>query len=794
MLKKLKERNIQFAIICVICLCILAGQLAYLTVAKGDELYAESLKKQSVELKLKGTRGIIVDRYGIPVATNKQIYSVQLDRQQLPSDHEKLNNVILRMLEIIYSNGDKDKLLNTIPIEVDPESGRYYYIWEDEDQEVQERKYKRWSQDAGVEDKLSAEDMVEYLRKKRYKISDDIDDEMALAIISVRLNIYMKRYTQYEPIPVAQDVSDETVVQLETFASEMPGIQTLVDSGRYYPMGEAMSQIVGYLGSISKSQMDEYIEQGYDISSDKIGQKGVEAYAEQWLTGSKKEKQGKLIAEKDSFGKIVRVLDEIPPQNGDDVVLTIDSQLQMSINNILKEEIEKMREGLPPYDGDNIAPKAETGAAVVLDINTGEILALVSYPSFDPNSPTKEGEQFSLAFQGNIVPGSVYKMLVGIAGLEEGVVTVNERIYDAVAYDKYDKNKPQRCWSRRGHGWENYVDALKHSCNYYFYEVADRLGVEKINKWSKLFGLDGGTGIEILDPEMDKNIIPSKEIRFKANRRNMKNQIIKIMKNYGYLEKDLEIDDLTDKQEELIEKLIDYPLSEDRSTEAGLKEVLAIAEMLENAGYTNNVNRAAAEIRSEVLVPYKRWNPSFTVMAGIGQGDVAVSPLSMARYLAAIANGGKVLETHVVKGIVGSDGQVIEETQPKVIRQLDIKQEHLDATLEGMWKVVNDPNSSRGEYDGGGTAVSHFRDMDSSITLAGKTGTAQTDNNEINNNAWFVAITPYEKPEIAVVVVVPKGRTSGNAAPIAKRIIEEYYRLKEQRRTDEVPQIYELQQ
>ena len=240
-----------------------------------------------------------------------------------------------------------------------------------------------------------------------------------------------------------------------------------MDLGRYLSHGRGYVSIVGYLGSISKNQIDEYKEQGYDISSDKIGQKGVEAYAEQWLTGSKKEKQGKLIAEKDSFGKIVRVLEEIPPQNGDDVVLTIDSQLQMSINNILKEEIEKMREGLPPYDGDNIAPNAETGAAVVLDVDTGEILALVSYPSFDPNSPTKEGEQFSLAFQGNIMPGSVYKMLIGIAGLEEGAVTLNERIYDSVRYTKYDKDGP-RCWSSRGHGWENYTNALKHSCNYIF--------------------------------------------------------------------------------------------------------------------------------------------------------------------------------------------------------------------------------------------------------------------------------------------------------------------------------------
>ena len=265
MLKKLKERNIQFAIICLLCLSVLAGQLAYLTVEKGDELYAQSLKKQRVELKLKGTRGNIVDRYGIPLANNRQIYSVQLDRQLIPSGHDDLNNIILQMLEIIYENGDQDKLLNVIPIEIDSNTGKYRYTWENEDIDIQDMRYRRWSEDIGVNDKLSAEDMMNYLRKERYEIDDGVDDEMALGIISVRLNIYMKRFTQYEPIPVAEDISPETVVLLETFASEMPGIQTLVDSGRYYPMGETMSQIVGYLGSIGKNQADEYKDQGYDV-------------------------------------------------------------------------------------------------------------------------------------------------------------------------------------------------------------------------------------------------------------------------------------------------------------------------------------------------------------------------------------------------------------------------------------------------------------------------------------------------------------------------------------------------
>lgn len=789
MLKTLKDRNVQLGIICVICLSILAGQLAYLTVEKGDQLYAESLIKQRVELRLNGTRGMILDRYGIPVATNRQIYKLQLDRQQIPSSHDELNQILLNMLEIIYKNGDQDTLLNLMPIKIDSKTGKPSYIWEDEEKEVQDIRYDRWSKDIGVKEKLNAEEMLEYLRKERYKIADHVDDEMAINIISIRLNIYMKRFTQYEPIPIAEGISPETVVQMETFASEMPGVQTLVGSGRFYPMGEDLSQILGYLGSIGKDQIEEYRERGYDISSDKIGQTGVEAYSEEWLTGNKKDRLGKLVAEKDSFGKVIRVLDEVPPQNGDDIVLTIDSQLQSSITNILKEEIEKMREGIPPYQERNIAPLAEEGAAVVLDVETGEILSLVSYPSFDPNSPGKEGKQFSLAYQGSVIPGSVVKMVVGIAGLMEGVVTLNERIYDAYRYTKYDSKNPPKCNRASGHGWENYTDAIKHSCNYYFYEVADRLGVEAISKWFKLFGLDGGTGIEILPSERDKNIIPDKEIKINAERSSMRRYITNIMRRYGYFGSQL-----TDEQREQVERIIDFPLSEDRSREAGLREVQELTEMLKSMGYTERVNQAADEIRRDVLTYYKRWRPSDTIMAGIGQGYTAISPLAIARYMAALANGGKVLETHVVKKIVDSEGKVIKETQPKVIRQLDIKQDYLDSTLEGMWQVVNDPNPTRGENDGGGTAYSYFKDMDPNITVAGKTGTAQTvptDNNK--NNAWFVAITPYENPEIAVVVVIPNGRTSGNAAPVARRIIEEYYRLKEQRRINSLPSIDQLQ-
>lgn len=790
LLEKLKNRYVQFAIICTIGFSILAFQLSYLTVEKGEELYAESLNRQRVELKLRGNRGNILDRYGIPVAVNNQIYAVQLNRRQFPTDHGEINNVLLKFLDIIYKNGDEDTLIDSIPIKIREgahslkDKGKFYYIWEDEEPDVRKERYNKWANRIGVKREMTADEMMEYLRE-RYKIDESISDEMARRIACIRLEIYMRRFTQYEPIPIASEISYETLIELETFASELPGIQTTVESGRYYPMGETMAHIVGYIGSIQEEQVEQYKEQGYDISRDKIGQVGIEAYGEKWLTGSTKDRQGKLVAEVDSNGKVIRVLEEVAPQNGDNIVLTIDSQLQNAVFSILEEEIAKMRQGLGPYKN-NVAPLAEEGAAVVLDVNTGEILAMVSYPSFDPNSPKKEGNQFALAFQGGMIPGSVFKMLIGVAGLMEGEITVNERIYDHGRYTKYDSVNGPRCWRAGGHGYENLSDALKHSCNYFFYEVADRLGVDAINKWATLYGLDGQTGLEILSPEADKNVIPGRETKVEAERGNMRTLIIRIMRRYGYFG-----DTLTDEQKELVDRLIDFPLSEDRSAKSGLEEIEAIADMLREMGYTENASQAAAEIRTNVLRSYKRWTPSDTIMTGIGQRYTIVSPLSVARYIAALVNGGKVLRTQVVKEIVDSDGKIIEKRAPEIIRQLEINQEYTDAIKEGMWRVVNDAS-----YDGGGagTAVSIFRDMDPQITLGGKTGTAEVIPTDENRNyAWFVAFTPYEDPEIAVVVAIPNGRTSGNAAWIARRIIEEYYRQKEQRRNELIQPINELQ-
>lgn len=816
--KKFKNRFFVFEIICMILFGVLFIRLADLTIDKGEAYYAISQERKTVELTLRGMRGNILDRNGIPMAVNKQIYVVYLDNQHLPKDGEKLNGMLANLVELIEKNDDK--LIDNIPIKYDTGQG-FYYDWGTADPEVQASRYKRWIKELDIKKdrEMDAEEMFEYLRN-RYELDSNLSPDLARKIISLRIDIFLNRYKEYAPIRVAEDVNKNTVALVETLAPELPGVRTTVETSRYYPMGETASHILGYVGRISQDRADEYKEKGYDISKDKIGITGIEAAFEDWLTGNTKAKQGKLWAEVNASGRVVKVLDEDLPQNGDDVILSLDSRLQKSAENILKTEIEKMRQGLPPYDGDkNIAPLAKNGAAVVFDVNTGEILAMASYPSFDLNlfskgisskaykelSEDPANPLYPLAFQGGMTPGSVFKMVVAIAGLEEGVISLNETIYDKVYYTKYDKKNPPACSSKRGHGHENVVDAIKHSCNYFFYETADRLGIDRINRWAEEFGLTGRTGLEILSPENDYNLVANQKVKLDKEKYNMRRELTMIMNRYGYFN-DVATDEEKKECDDCIDTLIKFELTDDHKV-----DTKGIQKLFDDMGYFvfkdedndglddlsgktkqkrlyDKIN-ASYEVR-RVLIQYKRWKNADTVITGIGQSYTQISPLAMARYVAAIANDGKVLETHVVKSIISDDGEVVKETRPNIMNQINIRSEYMEAVRAGMHKVVYEANG-RG---GGGTAASYFVDLDPDITLAGKTGTAQTvAGKEEKNNAWFVAFTPYDEPEIAVVVAIPNGRTAGNAAPAARKIIEEYYRLKDETHVDSIEKIYELQ-
>jgi penicillin-binding protein 2 len=770
----------------------------------GETYYALSMERKSVELPLRGSRGNILDRNGIPVAMNKQIFVLELDRQRMPTKESELNRLIYGVVKIIKQNGEARSLMDNIPIKIG-EDGQIYYTWESKALESQKRYFERWKSDAGIKVDLSASDMLQHLRE-RFKIDEDLPDDLARDIISIRLDIYMNRYRP-NPIRIATDVSQKTVAYLETYAAELPGLQISVEMGRYYPMGDVAAHIIGYVGRISSEDIDEYRkkgvdlkEAGYDLSIDGIGKMGIEKYAEEWLTASTKDKHGKLWAEVNSTGRVVRVLSEEPPKDGNHVILTLDSRLQKAVEGILAEEIHKMAEGLPPYEGDRQAPYANIGAVVILDVHTGEILAMASYPSFDLNLfiPSISASEYqrilntpgkpltAVAFQERFPLGSTIKMMVGIAALMEGKVTLNEEIYDAHQYTKYGPGGP-RCWAKPGvHGRENFVDALKHSCNYYFFELADRLGIYKLVEWGELFGLEGHTGLEIGDVE---SFIGDPDRRVVLRRGLIITEIKGLMNNsekayYGFFQS---IDQ--DKKNSLAERLADLPVR------ASYNEVRRT--IIEKVGNFDGLESFLSNVWGGPLYR-KRWLPYDTVSTGIGQTDVAVTPLAAARYIAAIANGGKVLEPHVLREVVSPQNDILYQNKPVVVNELDIRPEYLEAARLGMYKVVNDRSTAGG---GAGTAVSAFTGLEPGITVAGKTGTASTrvmsdpEERSKYNVAWFGAYTPYENPEIALVVMIPNGRTSSNAAVVARRIIEEYYRLQNtQRRFEIVDQANQLKQ
>jgi len=782
MLKWFKNRFFLFALICILGFSMLLIRLAYLTVEMGETYYALSMERKSVEISLRGSRGNILDRNGIPMAMNKQMFVVELDKQRMPTGDKQLNDLIYKVVSIIKQNGDTTSLMDNIPIKIDG-NGRLYYIWENKSPESQKRDFERWKSDAGIKVDLPAADMLKHLRE-RFKIDEDLPDDVARDIISVRLDIYINRYRP-NAIRIATGVSQKTVAQLETYAGELPGLQISVEMGRYYPMGDVAAHIIGYVGRISSEDIEEYKskgidlrEAGYDLSIDRIGKMGIEKYAEQWLTASTKDKHGMLWAEVNSTGKVIRVLSETPPEDGNDVILTLDSRLQKAVEDILAEEINKMAAGLPPYEGDKQAPYANRGAAVVLDVHTGEILAMASYPSFDLNLfiPAISNEEYqkilnapgkpltAMAFQERFAPGSVIKMMIGITALMEGKVTLNEQVYDAFRYTKYGNEGPV-CWARPGvHGHEDFVEALKHSCNYYFYEMADRLGIDKMVEWGKLFGLEGHTGLEIGDVE---SFIGGPDRRPILKRPSVIAGIKKLMQDERkpYKEFFENIDQET--KNRLAAKLANLPV------EVTTKEIEEVVR--EEVGDFKGIKTFAGDVQTGPFFE-RRWKWRDTLTTGTGQADVNVTPLAVARYIAAIANGGKVLETHVIKGVVSPEGDILHETQPVVVNELDIKPEYLEAARLGMYKVVNDRSTAGG---GAGTAVSAFAGLDPSITVAGKTGTAELNSKiEELNTAWFGGFTPYETPEVAIVVTIPFGRTSSNAGVVARRIIEEYYRLK----------------
>jgi penicillin-binding protein 2 len=498
----------------------------------------------------------------------------------------------------------------------------------------------------------------------------------------------------YMPVPVATQIDRELAFQVEELRHTLPGVHVIVEPVREYLAGPLMAHLLGYMGPIPEAEADTYAEKGYS-PNDLVGLTGLEYTYEQELRG----RAGSRLIEVDVLGREVRtVAEESAPVPGHNLILTIDLTLQTAMEAALRKGLE--------------AAQSKSGVAIAMNPQTGEILGMVSLPSYDNNLFARgiRMEEYTAllhdpkhplvnhAISGLYPPGSTFKIIPAAGALEEGIINAGTTIYDEGVLwlpNQYFPNDPSQaqpfyCWIHkygRGHGNVNVISALAVSCDVFFYVVAggyqnfQGLGIELLNYYAHQFGLGELSGIDL--PAENPGLVP--DPRWKR------------------------------------------------------------------------INLAES------------WVTGDTYNMAIGQGFVLATPLQILNATAAIANGGSLYRPQVVRQILDADGNVVRDFQPRLIRQIPVSPENLELVRQGMYAAVHWPNGTGYKANVPGLEVAG---KTGTAEFAGP----RDEKGNLPTHAWFTAFAPYTDPEIAVVVFIEGGgEGSAVAAPIAAEILKAYF-------------------
>ena len=532
-----KQFNIRTLIISILLALLLIGfvmVLYNLQIVKGDEYRAASTVKIANTVTVEAARGELLDRYGRSLVGNRATYEITLNSSLMGAEAERNAN----LMELITICRENDlEWTDTLPISKDAP-----FTYTDENALVytnSEGKVKfsylgsllnalplgdkilpnRWDSDdlaaassvADLGEGPTAEEVIDGLRQY-FLIDESLSDADARALIGVlyELNLRSQNVKQTEYI-FAQDVDIDVISAVKE--RNLTGVNISATTVRQYNTTSA-AHLLGRVGSIQSANWETYKAKGYNMN-DKVGIDGMEAAFEDYLRG----KSGTLIQEMNTSGKVVSeswmVDDEtgeaMEPEPGNHVMTTLDLRLQEKVEEVLANTIE------------SLADTKEKGAIIVQSVNDGGILAMASYPTYDLSTVYSSTEAYKAvsddprnpfvnrATSEIYYPGSTFKPLVAIAALEEGLVTPTEEIQDTGALQlpeeehyPYGDYHPQ-CWIYRQyrgtHGWENMADALRDSCNIYFYTLGHRLGIDKIDEYAAMFGLGQKTGLELSEAE-----------------------------------------------------------------------------------------------------------------------------------------------------------------------------------------------------------------------------------------------------------------------------------------------------
>lgn len=481
--KKNVRYNILYILVYVIGI-ILIFQLFNLQIVHGEEYLQTANSRLTRETKIRAARGNILDCNGNILAGNEIKYSLKIYKSKI--DEQNLNTTILNAIYVLEKNGDKYN--DEFPININPVSFKY---------ENQER-INKWLEEYNLTEGTTAEEALEYFideySLKQYSL------EEARKIIAVRYGIDVNGYSSMRGYEISPEVCKKSVAQIEEMNHSFPGINIEYRPIRKYYYSSLASHVLGYVGKIGN---EEYTQnEGYELD-DYIGKTGIEYVCEKFLKGKDGLKQTDMSIDGTTTGEYITE----EAISGSNVMLTIDAKVQQVAEKALKENIEKINNG-------DYGEKREVyaGSVVVLNVKTGEVISMVSYPDFESqlfvdgistekwNEYTVKGRSalINRTMQSAYAPGSIFKMVPAIAGLETGKITKDEQIECAGIYPGGYKPK---CWYYttygRGHGYLTVSQAIQKSCNCYFYEVGTRVGIDNIEKYATYFGLGQKTNIEL---------------------------------------------------------------------------------------------------------------------------------------------------------------------------------------------------------------------------------------------------------------------------------------------------------
>ena len=483
----LDKKNVRYNILSILVYVIgiiLIIQLFNLQIVHGEEYLETANSRLTRETTIKAARGNILDCNGNLLAGNQIRYSLKIYKSKI--DETNLNQTILNTINILESNGDSYN--DDFPININPIA----YKYQNQDS------INNWITENELQEGITAEEALNYYIKEYNLEGYSVED--ARKIIAIRYGIEKNGYSSMRGYEISSNISEKSVAQFEEMNNNFPGIDIDYRPIRKYYYGSLASHTLGYVGKIDNEEYKN--NEGYELD-DYIGKTGIEYVCEKYLKGTDGIKQTDMSIDGTTTGEYI-TKEAIA---GSDVYLTIDAKVQQAAEQSLKTNIEKINTG-----GFGEIREVDSGCAVVLNVKTGEVIALVSYPDFEPqlfvdgistekwNEYTQEGKSALLnrTIQSAYAPGSIFKMVPAIAGLETNKITKDELINCAGIYSG---GHHPRCWYYttygRGHGNLTVSQAIQKSCNCYFYEVGTRIGIETIEQYARYFGLGQKTNIEL---------------------------------------------------------------------------------------------------------------------------------------------------------------------------------------------------------------------------------------------------------------------------------------------------------